>query len=186
LFESLIQLDKQVLIFINNLGTEQWDPFWLAVTNQFSWIPLFALILFLILKNFGWKRGGVMILFLIALVAISDQFTVFVKDNSYRLRPINDPEIAHLLRVLVKPQSFSFMSGHATTSTFFSVFVIFLLKEKYKKIYLILIFPFLFAFSRLYLAVHFPLDVISGILTGLIFANIYYFFFKKVDEKLFF
>ena len=126
-----------------------------------------------------------MILSLIVLVALSDQFTVFVKNSTHRLRPNNDPEIMHLLRILIKPQSFSFMSGHATTSTFFSVFVILLLRNKYKRIYLILLFPLFFAYSRLYLGVHFPIDVSVGIITGIILANIYYFFYSKLDKKLF-
>jgi undecaprenyl-diphosphatase len=185
LFDSIIQKDKELLIFLNTLGSEQWDPFWLAITNQFYWTPLFIFMIFLIIKNFGWKRGGFVILSLILLVTFSDKFTVFIKDNSHRLRPNNDPEIMHLLRTLIKPQSYSFISGHATTSTFFSVFVIFLLREKYKYIYLILFFPLLFAYSRLYLGVHFPIDVSVGIITGILLANIYYFFFKKLDKKLF-
>ena len=185
MFDSIIQKDKELLIFLNNLGSEQWDSFWLVITNQFYWTPLFLFVFYLVIRAFGWKRGGIMILSLILLVAISDQFTVFVKNNTYRLRPNNDPQILHLLRTLIKPQSFSFMSGHATTSTFFSVFVILLLKEKYKKIYLILLFPLFFAYSRLYLGVHFPVDVSVGIITGILLANMYYYFFKKIDKKLF-
>lgn len=185
MFDSIIQKDKELLIFLNNLGSEQWDSFWLVITNQFYWAPLFLFVFYLVIKSFGWKRGGLMILAMILLVALSDQFTVFVKNNTHRLRPNNDPEILHLLRTLIKPQSFSFMSGHATTSTFFSVFVILLLREKYKRIYLILLFPLFFAYSRLYLGVHFPIDVSVGIITGIILANIYYFFFKKIDNKLF-
>ncbi|MGK0414739.1 MAG: undecaprenyl-diphosphatase [Polaribacter sp.] len=185
MFDSIIQKDKELLIFLNNLGSEQWDSFWLAITNQFYWAPLFLFILVLLLKTFGWKRGGVMILSLIVLVTFSDQFTVLIKDNSYRLRPNNDPAIKHLLRTFIKPQSFSFMSGHATTSTFFSVFIIFLFREKYKYIYLILLFPLFFGYSRLYLGVHFPIDVFTGFFTGFLLANIYYFLFKKFDKKLF-
>ena len=185
MFDSIIQKDKELLIFLNNLGSEQWDSFWLVITNQFYWAPLFLFVFYLVIKSFGWKRGGLMILAMILLVALSDQFTVFVKNNTHRLRPNNDPEILHLLRTLIKPQSYSFMSGHATTSTFFSVFVILLLREKYKRIYLILLFPLFFAYSRLYLGVHFPIDVSVGIITGIILANIYYFFFKKIDNKLF-
>lgn len=185
MFESIIQIDKEVLIFLNNLGSEQWDSFWLVITNQFYWTPLFLFVFYLIIKSFGWKQGGIMILSLIILVTISDQFTVFVKDNTHRLRPNNDPEILHLLRTLIKPQSFSFMSGHATTSTFFSVFVILLLREKYKKIYLILLFPIFFAYSRLYLGVHFPIDISVGIITGILLGKLYYLLFKKVDSKLF-
>ena len=51
MFEKLIQLDKELLIYLNSLGSEQWDPFWLFITNQFNWAPLFAFIIFLIFKD---------------------------------------------------------------------------------------------------------------------------------------
>lgn len=185
MLEKLIHIDKEILIFLNNLGSEQWDPLWLVITSQIYWSPLFAFIIYLTFKAFGWKRGGIMLLSMILLVAFSDQFTNLIKNTLERLRPNNDPEIKHLLRTLINPQSYSFMSGHATTSTFFSVFVILLLKDTYKYIYFVLFFPLVFAYSRLYLGVHFPVDICVGILIGLTFANIYYFFFKKLDKKLF-
>jgi undecaprenyl-diphosphatase len=185
LFDSLIHKDKELLIFLNNLGSEQWDSFWLVITNQLYWSPLFLFVFFLVIKSFGWKRGGFVILALILLVAFSDQFTNLIKDTVGRLRPNNDLEIKHLLRTLINPQSHSFISGHATTSTFFSVFVILLLREKYKYIYFIILFPLIFAYSRLYLGVHFPLDISVGILTGVTLANLYYYVFKKVEKKLF-
>jgi len=188
LFETILQVDKQVLIFLNNLGTEQWDPFWRAVTKQFNWIPLFATIIFLVIKAFGWKRGGFIILSMIILVAFSDQFTNLVKNFIERLRPNNDPQIKDLLRTVdsYSPGGYSFMSGHATTSTFFTVYTLLLLKGKYQKyIYLMLIFPVVFSYSRLYLGVHFPIDILTGITIGIIFANLYFTLYKKVDQKLF-
>ena len=185
MFDSLLHKDKELLIFLTNLGSEQWDPFWLVITNQLYWSPLFLFVVFLVIKSFGWKRGGFVILALILLVAFSDQFTNLIKDTVGRLRPNNDLEIKHLLRTLINPQSHSFISGHATTSTFFSVFVILLLREKYKYIYFIILFPLIFAYSRLYLGVHFPLDISVGILTGVTLANLYYYVFKKVEKKLF-
>ena len=185
MLDTIIQKDKELLIFLNNLGSEQWDSFWLVITNQFSWAPLFLFIFYLIIKSFGWKQGGFMIFSMILLVAFSDQFTNLIKNSVERLRPNNDTEIKHLLRTFIKPQSYSFMSGHATTSTFFSVFVILLLKDKYKYIYAILLFPLFFAYSRLYLGVHFPIDIFVGILIGIMFANIYHYLYKKIDNKLF-
>ena len=185
MFETIIQKDKELLIYLNNLGTENWDTLWLGITHQFNWAPLFIFIIFLVIKNFGWKRGGVVIISMILLVAFSDQFTNLIKNSVERLRPNNDPEIKHLLRIFIKPQSFSFMSGHATTSTFFSVFTVLLLREKYKYIYFILLFPLVFAYSRVYLGVHFPLDISVGIIIGTLFANLYFILYKKVDSRIF-
>lgn len=186
MFESIIQKDKELLIFLNNLGGEQWDPFWLFITNQLNWIPLFLFVIFLVIKTFGWKRGGFVILALILLVAFSDQFVNLIKNTTERLRPNNNPEINHLIRHFeYSPRGYSFISGHATTSTFFSVFVILLFRKKYKYIYLMLIFPLLFAYSRIYLGVHFPIDITLGALTGFTLANLYFLFFNKLDNKLF-
>ena len=185
MFEYLIQKDKEILVFLNNLGSEQWDSFWLAITNQINWAPLFLFIIFLIIKTFGWKRGGFTILALILLVAFSDQFTNLIKNTTQRLRPTNDLEIQNFLRILIRPGSYSFMSGHATTSTFFSVFIVLLFKEKYKYIFLILLFPLVFAYSRLYLGVHFPIDIIVGHIIGTTFGYLYYLLFRKIDGKIF-
>ena len=182
---DIIQKDKELLIYLNNLGTENWDTLWLGITHQFNWAPLFIFIIFLVIKNFGWKRGGVVIISMILLVAFSDQFTNLIKNSVERLRPNNDPEIKHLLRIFIKPQSFSFMSGHATTSTFFSVFTVLLLRDKYKYIYFILLFPLVFSYSRVYLGVHFPIDISVGIIIGTLFANLYFKLYKKVDRKIF-
>ena len=182
---DIIQKDKELLVFLNNLGNENWDALWLGITHQLNWAPLFIFIIFLVIRSFGWKRGGFVVLSMILLVAFSDQFTNLIKDSFERLRPNNDPEIQYLLRTFIRPQSFSFMSGHATTSTFFSVFTVLALREKYKYIYLILLFPLVFSYSRVYLGVHFPIDISVGIIIGTLFANLYFRLYRKVAEKLF-
>lgn len=185
MLQDIIQIDQNLLIYLNNLGSTKWDSLWLFITNQFFWSPLFILIIYLTIKSYGWKTGGFLILSMIVMVAFSDQFTNFIKNTVQRSRPNNNEEIKHLLRVLINPQSYSFMSGHATTSTFFSVYVLLLLKDNYKYIYLILFFPLVFSYSRLYLGVHFPVDIFVGILIGVTFANLYFILSKKVIKKLF-
>ncbi|WP_435414800.1 phosphatase PAP2 family protein [Polaribacter aestuariivivens] len=185
MLDRIVKIDKELLVFLNNLGNEHWDSFWLFITNQFNWAPVFLLVLFLIVKSFGWKRGGIIILSMIILVAFSDQFANFIKNGTERLRPNNDPEINKRLRTLIRPGSFSFMSGHATTSTFFTVYTILLLRRKYKYIYLLLLFPLIFSYSRIYLGVHFPLDIIMGITVGTILGNLYFLLYKKIDKTYF-
>jgi len=185
MFDILIQKDKQLLIYLNSLGSEQWDPFWLFITNQLNWAPLFLLIIFLIFKNFGWKKGGFLFVFLIFMVAFSDQFTNLIRGVFERLRPNNDTSINHVLRTLITPQSYSFTSGHATTSMTFSVFIFILFKEQYKYIKFIFIFPLVFAYSRLYLGVHFPIDILSGATVGSILGFTFFKIHALLQRKLF-
>lgn len=185
MLENIIQKDKELLVFLNNLGNENWDALWLVITNQFYWTPLFLLIFFLVIKSYGWKRGGFIILSMIVLVAFSDQFTNLIKNTVERLRPNNDPELINSLRLFIRPKGYSFMSGHATTSTFFTVYTILILKNKFKAIYFMLLFPMFFAYSRLYLGVHFPIDILVGIIIGFTFGNLYFKLYKKLDKVSF-
>lgn len=185
MFDILIQKDKQLLIYLNSLGSEQWDPFWLFITNQLNWAPLFLLIIFLIFKNLGWKKGGFLFLFLILMVAFSDQFTNLIRGVFERLRPNNDTSINSVLRTLIRPQSYSFTSGHATTSMTFSVFIFLLFKDRYKYIKYIFIFPLVFAYSRLYLGVHFPIDIVSGATVGSILGFTFFKIHALLQRKLF-
>ena len=168
MFEKIIQLDKQLLVYLNKLGTPEWDSFWLYITKQFHWAPLFIVVLFFFFKFLGWKKGVFLLFFLAILIAFSDQFVNIIRNIFERLRPNNDPEIQDQLRIFINPQSYSFVSGHATTSTAVAVFAIKTLKTYTRYIYLFLLFPLFFAYSRLYLGVHFPVDILTGICIGII------------------
>lgn len=164
--EKIISFDKELLVYLNNLGTTDWDPFWLFVTKQFNWIPVFIVVLFFFFKFLGWKKGVFLLFFLAVFIAFSDQFVNLIRAIFERLRPNNDPEIQNKLRTLIDPQNFSFISGHATTSTAVVFFAIKTLKDYTKNIYIFTLFPLFFAYSRIYLGVHFPIDILTGILVG--------------------
>ena len=121
------------------------------------------------------------------LVTFSDQFVNFIKDYFGRLRPNNDPSINETIRILKRPSSFSFVSGHATTSFAVTTFLIITLKKFYRWPQLLLIWPLLFAYSRIYVGVHFPVDIfvgmLLGILEGLIFYKITTSFLKKIPDN---
>jgi len=172
--ETLIQQDKELLIYLNSLGSETWDGFWMLVTNQFNWIPLFLFLFFLLFKANGWKKGILLIIIIALLIAFSDQFVNLIKNYFERLRPNNDPSINTLIRILKTPHSFSFVSGHSTTSFAATVFLIFTLKKQYKYIYFLLLWPFIFAYSRIYIGVHFPIDIFIGMLLGTSFGYLFY------------
>lgn len=183
MFEKLIQLDKELLVFLNSLGSEKWDSFWLFITHQTNWIPLFVLILAIMFKYVGWKKGLILLVFIAIMVAFSDQFTNMIRVIFKRLRPNNDPQIQNLLRTLINPQSYSFASGHATTSTLVTVFIIRLLKDDFKYIWLFVLFPLVFAYSRLYLGVHFPIDILTGAFNGFCMGTLFYLLFRLIERK---
>ena len=185
MLDYIIQKDKELLIFLNSLGNEQWDGIWLTITNQFSWTPLFILILFLVFKYLGLKKGIFTVVFIALLITFSDQITNVIRGVFERLRPNNDPEIKEVLRTLITPQSYSFVSGHATTSTVVAIFIIMLLKEYTNYIKLLAFFPLIFAYSRLYLGVHFPLDILFGFINGTIIGCLSYHLYKYLNLKIF-
>ncbi len=174
LLDDIVQWDKALMIQLNNLGVAQWDGFWLAVTNQLSWIPLYLLFIFLIFKYYGWKKGLWLVLMAAALVTFSDQLTVFIKSTTGRLRPNQDPSVNELLRVLKNNRSFSFVSGHATTSMAVTLMVHLLLKDFTRITWLFFIWPLMFAYSRIYVGVHFPIDVFCGALLGMMLGLLFY------------
>jgi len=172
--DTIIERDKELFVYLNALGVESWDQFWIIVTNQFSWIPLFAFLLFLVFKAYGWKKGLMIMVVAALLVTFSDQFVNFIKDYFGRLRPNNDPTINEVIRILKRPKSFSFVSGHSTTSFAVTTFMILTFKKHYKYPLLLLIWPVLFAYSRIYVGVHFPVDIFVGMLLGVLEGYIFY------------
>ena len=181
MLDKIVALDRELLVYLNNFGSEQWDPFWFYITDQFHWSPLFAFLLFLFFYKFGWKNSLLLVLFVAVMVAFSDQFTNFIKHTFERMRPCNEPLLEDLIREFTyKPRGFSFYSGHAALSTTFTVFTILLLRKFSKWIYLLFLFPLIFGYSRIYLGVHYPLDIVSGFLAGSLFG----FLFYKLQEKL--
>lgn len=187
---SIIEKDTQLLIYLNNLGSEQWDSFWLFVTDKLNWIPLFVIVLGLLFVRFKLKKTLFILLFIAVLVAFSDQFTNLIKYFINRTRPCNVPELQeHLRQFTYRPGGKSFWSGHASLSTTFTTFIILLLQNRYRFIYVLILFPILFGYSRIYLRVHYPIDIVSGYFSGILlgflsYKVLHFFFYRIFKERL--
>ena len=117
------------------------------------------------------------------MITFSDQITNLVKNNVQRLRPCNDEELTGLIRIVRDSETFSYFSGHASNSMAAMMFVFLLLRRYYKYSYLIFLYPLIFAYSRIYLGLHFPLDIISGYAFGALTGILFYYIYKKVALK---
>lgn len=184
MLDYLIYLDKKLFIFLNNLGSNPFDEIWLLLTNQLNWIPFFLILLFILYKKLGTKKLGIAILIVAALITFTNEITDVIKFSVQRIRPCNDQKLIGLIRVVKDSDTFSYFSGHAANSTAAMMFVFLILRKHYKYSYLLFLYPLIFAYSRIYLGLHFPLDIISGFIFGGCTGFLFYFLFEKISNKL--
>ena len=181
--EHLINLDKELFLFLNGLGSEPFDGFWKIITKQIYWSPLFIGVFYLIQKKLGWKGLGIIILFLAVLLTFTDQITNLFKYSFERLRPCNNPEFDGLMREVITRKSFSFFSGHAANSMASTTFIVLIIRKYYKHTYLLFLFPLIFAYSRIYLGLHYPGDILTGYVFGATFGFVFYKLYLILGKK---
>jgi len=183
MLDRIKQIDTELLIFLNNLGNKSWDPLWVSITDKFTFLPLFILIIFFLFKKNGTKGLLVILLFISVLILFTDQFTNVVKDFTQRLRPCRLDELQGLLRDIdIRCGKYGFFSAHAANSISVTIFIINCVDESVKKFLkpVLILWVIIFSYSRIYLGVHYPLDTIFGlsfgIFSGFLFKYLYNYF----------
>lgn len=186
MFEQLITLDKELLLLINGFHNHVLDSIMVFASLKLGWIPLYVFLLYTIIKDYGRKTWLVLIIIGLTII-IADQSSVHLFKNIFqRLRPCHDDALAELL-YLVKPcgGKFGFVSSHAANSFSLAVFIILLLKNKHRWIWpVMLLYAVLIIYSRVYLGVHFPSDVIVGAVVGSLIGIGTYYLFKQIYKHI--
>ena len=179
MLDQLLQLDKDLFIFLNSLGNSSWDGFWLVVTNKLTFIPLYAILLFLIYKKLGLKSLLLLILVVVAMITFTDQITnLFKYIIAKRPRPCREDDLQHVIRFVAGGCGrYGFFSGHSANSMAAAVFAGLLLRPYYKNLIFILLFwSATVAYSRIYVGVHYPLDIVCGLAFGGLSGFLFYKF----------
>ena len=183
---ELINLDKELFLYLNNLGQSNWDFFWAAISEKFYWTPLYAILLYLVFKKFGTKQTLLIIVLTTLMVVLTDQITNLFKYSFQRLRPCHVEEFNGLMRrVACEGRGrFGFTSAHASNHFAVAIFLGLLLKPYFKWIFAALIIWAAFiSYSRVYLGVHFPLDIFCGGIMGILIGFGIYKSFNWIVEK---
>lgn len=193
--DFIIDLDKSLFIFLNSLGSEFFDNFWLYISAKETWIWLYLFSLILLLT--GKKENLIQIGFsyydikptyrnwfyfllgIILLIVFTDQSSNMFKDYFQRLRPCHDPDLLNLFRIVKESCGglYSFFSAHAANSFAFATFIFFMTKKSYRNLSsLLFAWALIVSYSRIYIGVHFPLDIIFGAVYGIIAGFLFFKF----------
>lgn len=174
MLKNILSLDTELFIYLNSLGSEMYDSFWLFITKQSHWTPFFLVLLYFVYKKIGFKQTFLVLLFVIFLLTITDQITNLFKYTFQRLRPCNNLAIKPLIRIVKSSDTFSFFSGHAANSMATMTFLFLILRKYYRFAFLLFLFPLIFAYSRIYLGLHYPIDILVGYGVGFFFGYVFY------------
>lgn len=183
--EQLIEYDQELFLFLNNLGNSSWDAFWNFVTNKWSSIPFYAVLVYLLYKSLGWKGTALTLVLIAGLITVTDQLANVFKSGFERFRPCGQEGVMEYARfVAVRCGKYGYFSAHAASSAAVVVYIGGILRPYYPKLlYVLIVWALMVAYSRIYVGVHYPLDILTGMLIGGGFGYLFYrlqqYFLKK-------
>lgn len=180
----LERFDQQLFLFINSSNSPFFDQVMYTLSGKLIWVPLYLAIL--VFMGIKYKRNFLIILIFIILAAtLADQSSVIVKNIVHRLRPCHEPTLTGLVH-LVNGECggiFGFVSSHATNSFDVALLSLMFIKKRWYTISIIL-WASVIGYSRIYLGVHYPLDVICGSLLGSFIGWSVYSLYVLTDNRI--
>lgn len=165
------------------------DQVMFCISGRFTWIPLYLALAIIIIRKYK-RDSWMMILFAVLAIALSDQFANLVKNEVMRLRPSHTPALMGLLHYYTNSKGDSYMGGlygfvsnHAANSTALTIYLTLLLRKKYINGTLI-VWTCLLCYSRVYLGVHFPSDILGGMIVGAVAGFVCYKGCKLLEQNV--
>jgi len=167
--DAIVNWDKAAFLAINSLHNPFFDFVMYWLSNRPLWIPLYVFLIYLIVRHYR-RNAWYILLSVIILVVLTDQVSVHLFKNVFhRLRPCHDPILSGMVYTLNGEcgGTYGFISSHAANSFGFVVFLFPFLRKIVPGLnWALIAWAALVSYSRIYLGVHFPLDVIVGAMVG--------------------
>lgn len=170
MIDRLIEFDKEILRFLNGLHFPWLDPVMLVLTETVAWIPLYLFMLYVVIKEY--KRNSWVILLGLALtILLADQITAsLMKPYFARLRPSQEPSLQEWVHIVngYKGGRFGFASSHAANTFGAATFFFLWLRNIKSWIHWLFVWAAFMTYTRIYLGVHYPGDVLVGAIVGVL------------------
>ncbi len=182
MIEQILEFDKELFLYLNGFHKPWLDAVMLFFSKSKVWIPLYLIIAFYLFKNFGSKDSLRYIVLILLVVGLSDFIASgIMKPYFQRLRPCHD-FLNEMVLVGKCGGKYGFVSSHAANSfaLFFSVYKIF--GKNHFWTYFLFVWAIIVSYSRIYLGVHFPIDVFLGGLIGILVSTLIFEINKSITK----
>lgn len=184
--QRLMDIDKQMLLALNGSDSLYMDGVMKVYTTTVVWIPVALVLLFIVLKNNTPRAALLSVLAVVLTIVATDQVSShLIKPLVARPRPCNDPAIMHLVDIVngYRSGGYSFTSSHACNS--FGIFAIVSLLIRNRGLSLtMLLWASINSYSRIYLGVHYPGDILCGAVIGAVVGVLVYLVYNFVYKRI--
>jgi undecaprenyl-diphosphatase len=183
MIEKIKQWDTELFLFLNGWHTPLMDTAMYWITDRFFWIPFYVLIVYLLLKKFRWQ-GLWMVLTIVVAIVLADQLASgLFKPFFARYRPCHELSIQPLVHVVRGcGGQYGFVSSHSANTFAFAMLMWLMLRKTFRYTHYLFFWAFLVSYSRIYVGVHYPIDLIGGAFIGVFCALLLFFIYKQFTK----
>lgn len=185
MLETIKAVDESLFLFLNAQHNSFFDPLMWLFSEKLFWGPLYVWFLWLLHKRYP-KHYWTVLVTILLMIAVSDQLCNLAKDNILRLRPSQEPHLYSVVHIIndYRGGMYGFYSAHSANAFALAFFMISLVAGKQKYIIPVsLIYAILAAYSRIYLGVHYPGDVLAGAIIGALVGTGFAFAHDRIRKR---
>ncbi len=190
--EQIELLDRHILQQINSWHTPFLDVLMYWMTQVWFWLPMVAIVLLILWRHYGKKQMALILAFFALSVVMTDQSARFIKNKVQRYRPSHNLELQDEVHLhqnkdgsVYRGGQYGFVSSHAANSFGLVVLLMYFFAPIGKKyIWLFPLWAVVFCYTRMYLAVHYPLDILCGAALGIVCGLLALFLYKLSLQQI--